>query len=303
MKFTNATNLPQPIVDAVLADNYSRGESNRSVTQLIGSPRQRILHDIHDDEIVIDCSERAWVALGKAVHHLFESHTDPTLYEAEERLFMDVLGWTISGAMDLQHSPENPLEVVIWDYKVTSVWAVLMDKPEWEQQLNFYAHLVENNKTWEGQPVKVVGLKIAAIVRDHKLRDQLIKKDYPAPITILEFPVWTAENRKRYVEQRVRMHQEAEFTHLTGGTLPLCTDEERWRKPTKYAVKKPKNKTAKRVLDTLPDAEQYIRDNELEGFIIEERPAEATRCAMGWCKAAPFCDQWQNELEQEKCPT
>ena len=63
MKITNLTNLPDPVVKALSKDNYSRGESQISVTTLIDCPRVRLLREEHDDEISEDVS----VKLVKAV--------------------------------------------------------------------------------------------------------------------------------------------------------------------------------------------------------------------------------------------
>ena len=50
MNYTNVTNLPQPIFKALTHSDYTKGHSNRSVTQLIDSPRVRILRKEHDDD-------------------------------------------------------------------------------------------------------------------------------------------------------------------------------------------------------------------------------------------------------------
>ena len=72
MQLTNKHNLPKPVVDALTKDNYSRGSSNRSITQLIDSPRIRILRAEHDAEMTEDASEKVWSVLGTAVHNMFE---------------------------------------------------------------------------------------------------------------------------------------------------------------------------------------------------------------------------------------
>ena len=51
MKITNQFNLPQIVVDALTQDDYTKGKSNRSVTQLIDSPRVAILQREHHDEM------------------------------------------------------------------------------------------------------------------------------------------------------------------------------------------------------------------------------------------------------------
>ena len=293
MKITNRYNLPEPIVTALTKDEYTRGESNRSVTQLIGSPRIRILNAENEARVEEDVSALVWMVLGTAVHNMFEgSAENHSKYIPEERLFAEVDGWTISGAIDIQKS-EDDNTVTVTDYKTTSVWSVIYGKKEWNTQLNFYAWLVEQ----QPKGAKVGKLQVCAILRDWKQRDADTKADYPqAPIMIIDIPLWSKRYRDDYVRGRVRIHQEAEFMRLTGDTLPLCTDDERWMKPTTFAVIKKGNKRAKRVLSSFEEAEAYIEQEELKGFLIHERKGEATRCKT-YCKVAEFCDQWQEELK------
>ena len=69
--------------------------SNRSVTQLIDSPRVRILRKEHDDEIFEDASDMLWSVLGTSVHHMFEQHQLEDI--VEERLYAEVDDWVIMG--------------------------------------------------------------------------------------------------------------------------------------------------------------------------------------------------------------
>ena len=92
-----------------------------------------------------------WSVLGTSVHKMFEEHQAEG-YVAEERLYAEVDGWTISGAIDLQRS-EADGTVTILDYKCASVWSVIYGKSDWHKQLNFYAWLVEqNNQHHRRQP-------------------------------------------------------------------------------------------------------------------------------------------------------
>ena len=71
------------------------------MTQLIDSPRKQILNRAHSEDITEDCVDRLWSVFGTAVHNIFERYGDEESV-VEERLFVDVEGWTISGAIDLQ---------------------------------------------------------------------------------------------------------------------------------------------------------------------------------------------------------
>lgn len=291
MKITNQFNLPQIVVDALTQDDYTKGKSNRSVTQLIDSPRVAILQREHEDDMSQDVVDFLWSRFGTSVHGMFEKAVEDSTavgVVSEERLYAEVEGWTISGAIDLQELHDDG--VLVSDYKVTSVWSVIHDKTEWHNQLNAYAWLVRSAKDL---PVK--GLRIIAILRDWQRRKAQMEPDYPdSPIHMVEIPMWSVEETDQYMLDRVLLHQQAEFDHMTGGVLPPCTGAERWEKPTTYAVNKKGRKRAVRVLTSRDEAETYIKSLGKD-HLIEERVGESTRCAQDWCRVARWCDQ--NQLE------
>ena len=165
MRLTNKHNLPKPGVDSLTKNNYSRGSSNRSITQLIDSPRIRILRAEHDAEMTEDASDKVWSVLGTAVHNMFEDAVSEKEHISEERLFIEQDGWEISGAIDLQET-ESDGSVTVSDYKCTSVWSVMYGKAEWANQLNAYAWLVRHVKK-----VPVSSCQIVAVLRDWKLSE------------------------------------------------------------------------------------------------------------------------------------
>mgnify|MGYP003115536267 FL=1 len=283
MKITNNHNLAAPIVKALSRDDYTRGNSHRSVTQLIDSPRVRILRERHWDSLEEDISEKLWSVLGTAVHKVFEDHSGEDVI-SEERLFVEVDGWVISGAIDLQDA-DGPS-----DYKCTSVWAVIHEKVEWEYQLNAYAWLMRHAKGVHSKKLSII-----AVMRDWNRRQAESSNDYPqAPIATLDIPMWSDEEQDAFMDHRIGLHKDAEFRNLVDERLPDCTDEERWTKPSTYAVKKGTNKRALRVFDSQDEAQSYIEQNELDNkHHIEHRLGEYTRCAGNWCRVAEFCDQWQ----------
>lgn len=291
MKITNLTNLPDPVVKALSKDNYSRGDSQISVTTLIDAPRVRLLREEHDDDISEDVSEKLWSVLGTAVHNIFEETAEGE-YISEERIFFDVNGWTVSGAIDIQKK-EPDGSITIMDYKCTSVWSVIFGKEEWAEQLNAYAYLVRKAKK-----VSVGKLQIVAILRDWKKRDSQTKLDYPqSPIVIVDIPMWSEPQQDSYFEDRVELHQEAEFVRLVGEPLPVCANKERWMRDAKFAVKKKTVKRAIRIFDTKEQAEEFFNKEEFgDAYIIEERKSDPIRCSQNYCKVADFCDQYQKEI-------
>jgi len=284
MKITNKYNLPETIVNVVKRPTYSKGDANISATELLTSPRIVQLRAKHMAEIEVDVSEVVWSLFGSAIHNILE-HGKSENHVVEERLFANIEGWNISGAVDLQEvRPDGSVDVK--DYKVTSVWAVMNEKEDWRNQLNIYAWLVETIKK-----TPVHSLQIVAICRDWSAWEASTKENYPpAPITTVDIPLWSAQDQENFVLERLHKHNEAYFAAKMGEELPHCTDDEMWAKPTTYAVKKVDGVRAKRVLETRQEAEELLAT--LKDHVIEVREGERTRCER-YCQVSQFCDQYQ----------
>jgi hypothetical protein len=293
MKTTNKFQLPEVVVKALTKDTYSRGDSNISVTTLIDSPRVGILKRKHDDDIEIDVVDHLWSRFGTAMHNVFENATEEGDSLSEERLFIEYMGWKISGAIDLQ-TYVTPKSVIISDYKVTSAWSVMNDKVEWHNQLNAYAWLVRKSKG-----CKVEGLRIIAILRDWQRR-KAGDGDYPiSPIMIVNIPRWSDGEQDDYMHERVTLHQAAEFNYVSGGELPLCSDKERWTKPTTYAVKKSGRVRAIKVHDSIKTAEEQVEALGKDHH-VETREGECVRCSGDWCRVSQWCDQYTGEIDADQ---
>jgi len=267
---TNNYNLPRSLVEAIKNDSYSPGDSDITVTQLIGPPMIRYLRKKYSGEITEDAADRLWSLYGQAAHHILE-RAGLVSELNEERLYMFVNGWTIGGQLDNLCL----LEGVLSDYKMTSIWAVKGDiKPEWEAQLNVLAQLCRLN----GFPVEK--LQIIALLKDWRRTESLRYNDYPpVPVKVVDIPLWEEERVKKYIFERVLIHQKE--------PVP-CTPEERWHKPDKFAVMKKGRKTAVRVLDSDEEAEAYITEKEIDTGYIVHRPGEDTRCES-YCEVAKVC--------------
>src|SRR5262245_49994218 len=115
---TNNLNLPQPLVDALAFDDYDRGESDITTTELSKPVRIRQLEIRHADEIAEDAADGMWRLLGNIGHKILE-RADTTNHLAEERIYATIGGWKVGGKIDLL-GPDLTLD----DYKFTSTWAV-----------------------------------------------------------------------------------------------------------------------------------------------------------------------------------
>ena len=296
MKITNKFNVPETLVALATRDYYTKGKSDYSVTEIISPPRIQRLRRKHFEEIEQDVSDMLWMLLGTALHVVAE-RSEVSGHTNEERLSAGINGIILSGAIDLQKDEADG--VTITDYKFTSAWALMNDKPEWEQQQNIYKYLVERVKK---KPVK--GLKICALIRDWSRRDAQNKPDYPqAPIQVIDIPMWTFDRTEAFIKERVEMHRDSKVSADWGDELPLCSEEERWVKQTTYAVKKDGRKTAIRVFDTQDEADALLKDMpEKDKGFIEIRKGEAVRCTGNFCGVSQWCNQYQNELKgEQKC--
>jgi len=289
MKITNKFGIPETLVALASRDYYSKGSSDYSVTEIISPPRIQRLRRKHYDEMEQDASDMIWMLLGTALHVVAE-RSEVSGHTNEERLSAGVNGVVLSGAIDLQKDEADG--ITITDYKFTSAWALMNDKPEWEQQQNIYKYLVERVKK---KPVK--GLKICALIRDWSRRDAQNKPDYPqAPIQIVDIPIWTFDRTEAFIKERIELHRDSKVNADWNEELPLCSDEERWVRPTTYAVKKEGRKTAIRVFEEQGEAEALLKEmpDKDKGF-IEIRKGEAVRCTGNFCGVSQWCSQFQKE--------
>lgn len=278
MKLTNVNNLPAAIVNAIARDPYDRGACDISCTTLIGPPMIRHLRELHDAELVEDVSDRIWSLLGQSTHSIVErAATRGEL--SEERMFATVDGMRIGGQFDLYDSAG-----AVTDLKVTSVWSVRggVVKPEWETQLNVLAYLLRVN----GWPV--TALQICAVLRDWRMNDKLrYGADYPThQVALVPVRLWNEDRQLVYIQERVAAHRDP--------SPQPCTPEERWDRPTTWAVMKPGRKSALRVLDTQQQAEDWAAQHkEAAKLVVVERTGESVRCTS-YCNVSQWCPYGAN---------
>jgi RecB family exonuclease len=286
MKITNRHGLPETFVNILKRPKYNNGGADRSVTQLINSPKIVALQNAHRDELEEDVSDRVFSIFGSAIHSVLE-HGKDEFHTVEQRLHMDIDGWHLSGAVDLQiTNPDSSIS--IRDYKVTSAWSVMNAKSDWANQLNVLAHLVESVN---GAPVKDLG--IVAIIRDWSRRDAANREGYPqSPVCEIPIRLWDAKEREEYIKDRISAHSAVEFAMSAGESLPECTPEEMWEKSTIFAVRKIGGVRAKSLHKTEAEANEALASLG-KGYEIDVRPGERTRCAH-FCPVSSHCSQWHN---------
>ena len=126
-------------------------------------------------------------------------------------------------------------------------------------------------------------------MRDYQKSKAKHDPDYPqAPVVVLDVPLWPMEQVEAYIHHRLTAHANAQHV------LPLCSAEERWERPAKYALVKEGNKRATSLHDTSESAAAALAaacGPKGAAYRIDTRPAEQIRC-RDYCAAAPVCQQW-----------
>ncbi len=273
MKVTNKHGFHDIFLAVARNDKYSPGKADITTTQLIDSPLIRHLKRAHEDEIEQDISDLVYSIAGQGWHTTMERAAEGREdVIAEKRFYWDWDGVIVGGQIDL-YDKENK---VLWDYKEKSVWwHVWGDDGKEEAQQNVNAHLMRRNG------YEIDRLALAVRYRDWQ-KSKENDEGYPdRPMEVVPIKLWEDKQADDYIRDRLVKHFQQK---------PDCTDEERWKKPDRWAVYKKGGKRAKRVFDSEEEARQYIEDA-LFATELDHRPGRYTRCE-NYCLVADFCPIW-----------
>lgn len=268
MRLTNNMGLVGPFVRFVESRQRRPDPDRLSVTGLIGPAWQRMLLLRHWDELEADASESVWSLLGTAVHDLLEKHADPEEHIVEEPIRISSGDRYVIGHPDLLSTQDG----VLTDYKVTSVWSLILGgRAEWTAQLNLYAHGMRQ----AGHTVHRV--QNIVLLRDWSANKALAGGDYPSSmVVVVPQALWSEGECDAYMQARLAAHDDP----------APCTPEERWVRPSTWAVMKEGRKTAVRVFDNPLEAEVLAAQASKQTVV--ERPGRAVRCES-YCPVRAVC--------------
>lgn len=289
---TNRLGLPRAFVRRIEEHIHDRDPDDAyTISELNLPPRLLALQRLHGDAIVQDASEFTWMLFGTVAHDILASDPeDDQLVEVRLRTTID--GVQISGKPD-----RLTADGVLEDHKFTSNWAFKEGiKPDWLAQVNCYAYLARLNG------YRVERGRITAYLREWNPSTAAGQRGtgraYP-PDPVLQMPIdllWDDEQCHVYLRSRIALHEAIDLGPWTVmADLPRCTPEERWERPTRWAVMKtPAAKRASRVLDTEAAALEYQR---LNGGSIQLRPGASPRC-LYYCPVRSVCEQgWEYRFD------
>ena len=101
-----------------------------------------------------------------------------------------------------------------------------------------------------------------------------------------------------FVIDCIKSHSNAQMDAEMGESLPECTPDQMWEKPTTYAVMKEGNKRATSVHATEEEAQEALKMVKGKASIVI-RPGERTRCET-FCSVNRFCSQYQQYLKEKE---
>lgn len=284
-KITNRLGLPAPIVKAVTNDPYDAGDSDFTITGLLKPPRMVQLSKYA--EVVTDAGDRLYSLQGQIMHHILERAGKELAaegYIVEKRFYttyvVDGKIYRVSVQIDLF----DPAKGILQDYKYTSVGAAKKGlKEDHRFQLNFQAEVLRRN----GFQVDLA--EVVLLLRDWSA--ERTYEGYPeSPCIKQVVKLMSKEEVDAWVVERIVAHEAAKVS------LPLCTDEERWSRPTFAVMKTPTAVRATRVFDNRTDADDFIA---AKGGTVVERPGRSIRC-MRYCDAKSVCEQAKAILGDEE---
>jgi hypothetical protein len=283
MIITNKLHLPEGLVKAASTERHNAAMC-LSATTLLQGVKQIILTERYWDQLEDDVSDRIWAIWGQAVHSLLEQEGENDFTEQE--MSYQAGNITVTGKIDNY----NMATGMICDYKTASVNKVkFRDFTDWYMQGMIYAWLLTRNK------FPVERCRFIALLKDHSKTDAARDSQYPPnPVFLYEFPVTADKLFKTGVFIRAKVEEYTRYLECADDDIPPCPPEERWDRPSKFAVKKEGRKTAVRLFDLKEEAERKAAELGT-GHFVEHRPGESIKCRH-YCLCRNFCNYYLNKV-------
>lgn len=297
MKITNRHGLPRVLQVALESHKHVRAEVDYTATELFKPALMLRLEADHKEELVQDVVDGLQAMYGTAIHaHLAAAVADlqalaaaaPPTLQAEQQVAAKVGRFTIGGTPDLYDSALKAL----YDYKFTSVYSTMFGefdgaKKEWVGQLNCYAYCLRKSS----KPVDSAA--IVALYSDWRAAKARESHDYPQlRVEVVPVTLYPEDVVEKSLLARVEARDFAKAAKDVA-EIPPCSPEERWEKPTTYAVYTKTNPSkATRVLNSIEEATSYVAEKRLKDSEIRLRQGASVRCES-YCSVKQWCPHFQ----------
>lgn len=314
MKYTNNANIPLALAVFLATDNYDYQDNVISATTLLKPIRQIILSSrLSSQDSFVDVADLVSSRMGSAIHTAIEQawlnpnealkalgysqsfinkiHINPDKPTGEIDIYMeqrtnkDIAGMTVSGKFDFV------AEGQVQDFKSTSVYTYLnqSNKEKYQLQGSIYRWL---------NPALITSdvMKIHYIFTDFNKVESQKNKDYPPHrVHTQSIPLLDIVSTEKFIRNKIS--QINEYKDCDETNLPLCSDEDLWRKPTVYKYYKDPNKTARSTknFDNHSEAIRYMATtHNNQGMII---PVKGQVVACRYCPCVAICSQAQSFIQ------
>lgn len=266
---------PDLLAWALEQDNYSKDGADYTTTEILRPPQMTYLAQLGVAQTMP--RYKAFMSLmGTGVHNALEDAA-PKDAVVERRFYhtFDIEGEKVS----LGGKPDFIYDQLLNDYKVVLVNGRPNDgkpKPDHYMQGCFNSWLAHKNN------VKIDTACVEYIFRDWSPGLAERQSTYPQrPNMPVSFALPSWDEIEANILKRLILHVRAKK-----GINTPCTDEERWKRPDAWALKKPSNKRARKLCLTADDA----LENKKQGEEIEFRSGGCVRCES-WCEYSHICPQ------------
>ena len=308
MQYTNNYNIPLSLAVFLATDDYDYDPYTISATSLLKPIRSLILSKrVPKEQMIVDISSLVSARMGSAIHTAIEKAwmnpaqaikslgypehivnkvvINPTEVKPgqipvymEQRAYKEVLGYKVSGKFDFVASGQ------VEDFKSTSVYTYLnqTNKDKYILQGSIYRWLNPDIITKDK-------MRINYVFTDWNKKDSLSNPNYPASrVHTQSLPLMSIQETDNWVRNRLQLIKT--YTPLDESELPLCTDEELWRKENvyKYYANPANTSRATKNFNTYTEAMQYYIERGATG-LVKEVKGKVTACK--YCNAYAICSQ------------
>jgi hypothetical protein len=272
MIYTNEAGLPESLANALTPDRRTAKPGTFSVTELLAPPQIRVLTRKHRHELTEDVATRLRRFTDGLLHHVLEQLGGAGGRKVERLLSYETDDGVVAGRFDVLLVGTELVE-----YRSASTWRVSKGVPhDWIERLNLYAEILRRGGR------TITAITVVAMFRDWTA-SRSREEGYPrSEVQTFGIPLWGSEDTAALLRERIALHRAAD-----GGDYQPCSPEERWEKPTRYALMKVGRQRAVKVYD---DEETARGNMTSEQHYIEPRPGQSTRCEFH-CRVSAFCPQ------------
>lgn len=314
-KFTNSQGVSLPMAVWLARDEYSHDPRSNviSVTSLLKSTRQFVLSKRAANEgktKVEDVSNRLASRIGTSIHNSIElawteNHvqaltdlgypigairrvqinpepedlTEDTIpLYFEKRSEKQIGNWIISGQFDIIYDGQ------VQDVKSTSVFTYInkTNDLKYSQQGSLYRWLNPELITQDDMAIQFV-------FKDWNPNQARSTPNYP-PLPVLEYKVPLIPVMQTESFVRNKLDEIDKCMELPESEIPLCTDEDLWRRPPAYKYySKPDAKRASKNFDNIIEANNHLASK----GVGEIREVKSQPTACKYCPALADCSQGQ----------